>query len=192
MTKALILAGGLGTRLRGVTDAPKCLVDVGGKPVIEHILWQLSLHDITDVMVNVHYKAEQIMDYLGDRVIYFYEPKLLNTAGTVRRVANWFDDDILVVNGDTINNANYTKLLHHHKDELMDVTVLAKEARCAGAYVIYKSFALDNLEEGRIIDDCISGHKEYFNQRDLVFHDIGTPEKLAIARKYYEKKVSKV
>lgn len=186
--KALVLAAGNGTRLGKLTEhTPKCLVEVAGRPVIDHVLWQLYQYDITNVMVNVHHHADMVMCYLGDRVTYFYEPTLLNTAGTVKAVADWFDEDILVVNADTITNANYDKLLQTHKDELMDVTVLSKDDKCAGAYVIYKEFAKKDLEVGKKVDGCIAGHAFYYEQPALVYHDIGTPGELAIARKYYEK-----
>jgi len=187
--KALVLAGGIGSHLGDITKyTPKSLVDVAGRPVIDHVLWQLAQHGYTEIIMNVSYLYGQIIRYLGDRVVYFYEPMLLNTAGTVNNLADWFDRDILVVNGDTINNADYTKLAKEHKEGLMDVTVLSKNNKCAGAYMIYKTLAKENFEVGKRIDECIEGHVFYYNQPDIVYHDIGTPEKLTIARNYYGKK----
>ena len=76
--KAIILAAGYGTRLGNITrNLPKPMIDIGGKPVIEHILTRLAEYEITEIMVNVHYLSEIITDYLKNRVMYYHEPVLL-------------------------------------------------------------------------------------------------------------------
>jgi NDP-sugar pyrophosphorylase family protein len=180
--KCLVLAAGRGTRLGKLTqDTPKCLIRVKNRPVIDHVLFQLSQHGFNEVMVNVSYLKDQVINYLGDRVMYYYEPMLLNTAGTVLKTAEWFDDTILVVNADTINNANYTDLVRVHKNKANGTTVLSYKNKCAGAYVIDKRFALDNFKIGKTIDECIKIHYYLYNQKGLQYTDIGTPDKLKLA-----------
>ena len=87
---ALLLAGGLGTRLRPLTDTiPKCLVPIGGKPLLERWLDTLSQIDCTRVLINKHYLAEQVdaflesVDYSDMNVQTIFEEQLLGTAGTL-------------------------------------------------------------------------------------------------------------
>jgi len=92
-TRALLLAAGLGTRLRPLTNVwPKCLMPIQGRPLLEHWLCQLKTSGIGEVLVNVHHHADIVMDFLDrDRfrswVSCDYEPQLLGTAGTLRRYA---------------------------------------------------------------------------------------------------------
>jgi len=76
--KVVILAAGYGTRLGSLTkDKPKPLVDLDGKPLIEHIMTRLAMHGLTEVIVNIHYLPQLLPAYLHERALYFYEPKLL-------------------------------------------------------------------------------------------------------------------
>jgi NDP-sugar pyrophosphorylase family protein len=181
--KALVLAGGKGTRLGELTKSkPKCLLDIKGKPVIDYVIDNLVKHGFTEIMVNVSYLHEQVANYLGDRVTCFYEPKLLNTAGTVKAVAKWFDKSILVVNADTINNADYGNFKKYHTKNQYNTTVLSKDYKCAGAYIIEKKFVLKNFETGKSIDECLGYDFTFYEQPGLKYIDIGTPEGLERAR----------
>lgn len=185
--KALILAAGLGTRLGKLTKiTPKPLVEVNGKPVIDYVIDGLKRHGYNEIIINVHYKHEQIMDHLGDRVLYSYEPRLLNTAGTVKNLSKWFDYELLVVNADTISNANYTELLKMFYKTRARAVSLSKGNKCAGAYMLNKR-AIDAFEAGRTIDECLGSNIIHFNQPDLVYHDCGTLFGLAKAGRYYAK-----
>jgi len=189
--RALVLCGGLGTRLGKLTqDKPKCLIDVGGRPIIDHVLWQLSLYGIHNVIVNVHHKYDQIIKYLGVDVLYSYEPKLLNSAGSVKNLADWFDEDILVVNGDTISNANYKdfidfSMLVHYEDTC--ILTNKTNGKCAGAYLISTETA-QTLQRGKTIDECLNKENvRYFIQPGLVYFDCGTAQGLLKARHYAQK-----
>ncbi|HZS92189.1 MAG TPA: sugar phosphate nucleotidyltransferase, partial [Chloroflexota bacterium] len=90
--KALVLAAGLGTRLRPLTDTmPKALLPVDGIPVIEHNLLLLREHGIREVTINLHAHRQAIPAYLGDgrrwglQVSYSYEDRLMGTAGALKR-----------------------------------------------------------------------------------------------------------
>jgi len=120
--KGMILAAGEGTRLKPLTyTAPKPLVPIVNKPVMEHILNWLSRHGIDTIMINTHYMAEEIERYFGEgskwnvRIQYSREDKLWGTAGGVRRVKDFFDDTFLVIGGDDLSDVDLNKLVHTHK-----------------------------------------------------------------------------
>lgn len=190
ITKALILAAGLGTRLGDLTkDTPKCLIDVGGKPVIDHVLWQLHIAGITEVVVSVHHHWQKVVEYLGDRVVYSYEPVLLNTAGTIKNMSPWFDEEILVVNADTISNVDYQSFLEKTTQVPQDAYILTGPMtnKCAGTYLINKDIA-ESFEIGKTIDECLIDKEiSFIVQRDLIYYDCGTPEGLLKARNYAQK-----
>lgn len=106
--KAMLLAAGLGTRMRPLTDhCPKPLLEVGGKPLIVHHLERLKAAGIEDVVINVSYRAEQIMAALGDgnryglRIHWSREDTPLETGGGIRQALPMLGEaPFLLVNGD--------------------------------------------------------------------------------------------
>lgn len=172
--KALILCGGLGKRLGDLTkEIPKPLIPIGNTTVIEQIVDRLRQHGITQVMVKVHYLPDKIMKVLGDKVIYYYEPILYSHFETIRRLRPWLDgEDFLVINGDTISDVSYTDMEQLHVHDT--ITALMDEWRCAGTWIYCKSYFDKNTS--LVIP---------FRPK-LVWHDIGTPERLAKAKEYYE------
>ena len=106
--KAVVLCGGLGTRLGDlVARSPKPLLPVGGRPLLHWTLDWLARQGVVDVAINLHYLSEHIVASVGDgsafgvRVHYLSETTLLGTGGTVRALRDWFGgDDALVVYGD--------------------------------------------------------------------------------------------
>lgn len=133
--KAVILAGGLGTRLKPLTDKiPKVMVDIGGKPLLYYHLNLLRRHGITDIWINLHYLPGVIMDYFGSGaqfgvdLKYSFEKELLGTAGALKNP----DTDIgqaivngefLVIYGDNLVNINYTKLIDFHRRNKSFLTI---------------------------------------------------------------------
>jgi mannose-1-phosphate guanylyltransferase len=120
--KAMILAAGLGTRLRPLTNTtPKPLLPVGGTPLILWNLFLLRQAGVVDVMINLHYLGHLIEKALGDgsrygmRVHYSPEPILLGTGGGIRQ-AKWFfgREPFLVLNGDTLLDLDVGALLREH------------------------------------------------------------------------------
>lgn len=122
--KALILAAGLGTRLRPITDnRPKVMTEIGGRPVLEHLLRLCVYHGIKEAVINLHYLPEIITNYFGDgrrlgiNIIYSDETKqLMGGAGAIKQAARWLQgEDFLVLNGDVLTNANLTEILAFHQ-----------------------------------------------------------------------------
>ena len=120
---AFLLAAGSGSRLRPITDSvPKCLVPIGGRPLIAYNLDLLSRHGITKVVVNGHHLHQKIADYLAAtqfpfEVILTYEPTLLGSAGTLHANRKLADgaEDFFVLYADNLTNANLSQLGAQHR-----------------------------------------------------------------------------
>jgi NDP-sugar pyrophosphorylase family protein len=121
--KAMVLAAGLGTRLRPLTlDRPKPLVDVCGRPLIAYNLLLLRRYGITDVIINLHHHGAALRTALGDgaalgvSIVYSPEDPLLDTGGAIKNVRGLLgDDDFLVLNGDTIIDLPLDGLVAAHR-----------------------------------------------------------------------------
>ena len=120
--KALLLAAGLGTRLRPITDhVPKCLVNIHGKPLLAHWLDMLLVNGIERVLVNTHYLPDIVNAYVeqsvwANRVDRVYEPTLLGTGGTVLVNRNYFSDQpFMVVHADNLTRFEVNKFIDAHK-----------------------------------------------------------------------------
>lgn len=132
--KAVIMAGGSGTRLRPLTShLPKPMVPVANKPMSEHILDLLKKHDFNDVMFTLHYLPQAISDYFGDgadwgmNIQYATEQgKPLGTAGCVKAVQDWLDETFLVISGDGLTDIDLTKAVQFHKDNKSKATLVLK------------------------------------------------------------------
>src|SRR2546421_6887185 len=115
--KAMVLAAGLGTRLKPLTfEIPKPMVPVLDRPVMAHILGLLERQGFDEVIANLHYFPDSIRGYFGDKIEYRYEEELLGTAGGVRNVADFFGDDLVViVSGDALTDVDLNALVERHR-----------------------------------------------------------------------------
>ena len=129
---AIILAAGLGTRLRPLTSTtPKCLVPIGGVPLLEIWLRECERAGVEGVLINTHHLAERVAEFVAARrgipVTLAYEPTLLGSAGTI--VANWnfvdVSESFLVVYADNLTTFPLTELLafHARHDRLASVAL---------------------------------------------------------------------
>lgn len=120
--KAMLLAAGLGTRLKPLTDhLPKCMVPVAGKPVLQRNLEWLRSQGITDLVVNLHRHPEVVKNYFGDgkslgvRLHYSYEPQLLGTAGAIRAARRFFSQKrFWVLYADNLFHCDLNRLFKLH------------------------------------------------------------------------------
>lgn len=115
--KAMVLAAGLGTRLRPLTyELPKPMVPVLDRPVMAHIVDLLERHGYDEIIANLHYFPDTIRSYFGDRLIYREEKELLGTAGGVRNCADFLDDGtFLIISGDALTDIDLTTFVARHK-----------------------------------------------------------------------------
>ena len=116
--RAMVLAAGLGTRLRPLTyEITKPMVPVLDRPVMEHILDLLDRHGFEEVIANLHYFPESIREHFGDRLAYRFEEELLGTAGGVRACADFFGDEpFLVISGDALTDIDLGALAARHPE----------------------------------------------------------------------------
>jgi NDP-sugar pyrophosphorylase family protein len=128
--RAVILAGGKGTRLRPFTTSfPKPLMPIGDLPILEILLRQLKAHGVTDVTMLTGHLAYLLEGYftdgsaLGLKIGYLREEKPLGTAGPLRQLAGLIDDDFFVMNGDLLTDLDFGALLSRHRSSGAPVTV---------------------------------------------------------------------
>jgi mannose-1-phosphate guanylyltransferase len=114
--KAMVLAAGLGTRLRPLTyEITKPMVPVLDRPVMAHILDLLARHGCDEVIANLHYFPDTIREHFGERLEYRFEQELLGTAGGVRACADFFGDEpFLVISGDALTDIDLTAFIARH------------------------------------------------------------------------------
>jgi NDP-sugar pyrophosphorylase family protein len=120
--KTLILAGGLGTRLRSLLrDRPKPMAPVKGRPFLEYQINQLRAHGLSDIVLCVGHLAHHIQNHFGDgrdrgvQVTYAEETKLLGTAGAIKSAQSFIDDTFLVLNGDSYLEVDFLGLIEFHR-----------------------------------------------------------------------------
>ena len=130
-TKALLLAAGLGTRLKPLTDIwPKCLMPIRGRPLLEYWLGILRKSGIDDVLVNTHHYSEYVVGFLQqsqfkDWVHSVYEEKLLGTAGTLRENADFFQNStVMLAHADNWTCCDFSDFLHYHHNQRPRDTVM--------------------------------------------------------------------
>lgn len=121
--KAVIMAGGEGTRLRPLTsNQPKPMLPVANRPIMEHILRLLWRHDITDVVGTLAFLASVIRNYFGDgsdlgvNLSYTTEETPLGTAGSVRNAAEHLDERFVVISGDALTDIDLSQVVKAHDD----------------------------------------------------------------------------
>lgn len=122
--KAMVLAAGKGTRLLPLTgEIPKPMAPVVGKPIIQHIFELLAETELEEVHVNVHYLADSILGAYEDttsvngmKICMTREAELMGTAGSVRRIADRFNDTFVVVMGDALTDVDVREVVAFHKE----------------------------------------------------------------------------
>jgi mannose-1-phosphate guanylyltransferase/mannose-1-phosphate guanylyltransferase/phosphomannomutase len=128
--RAMVLAAGLGTRLRPLThEIPKPMVPVLDRPVMAHIIDLLHRHGITDIIANLHYFPDTIRDYFGDSIVYRYEEELLGTAGGVRNCADFLaaeGEPFLIISGDALTDIDLRAFAERHRQARGIATLAVK------------------------------------------------------------------
>jgi NDP-sugar pyrophosphorylase family protein len=133
--KAMILAAGLGTRLRPLTNnLPKPLLPLEEKPLIEYTLRLLRKYGLTDVIINLHYQGDKIVGALGDgsrwgmKIRYSEEPQILGTGGGIKRMARFLSDEpFLVINSDILVEIQLDRLVENHQREKGAATLVLRD-----------------------------------------------------------------
>ncbi len=134
--KAMVLAAGLGTRLRPLTyEITKPMVPVLDRPVMAHILDLLQRHGFEEVVANLHYFPDSIRAYFGEELSYRHEPELLGTAGGVRGCAEFFGEEpFLVISGDALTDIDLSAFVARHRETGGIATLAVKRVRDTREY----------------------------------------------------------
>jgi mannose-1-phosphate guanylyltransferase len=134
--RAMVLAAGLGTRLRPITyEIAKPMVPVLDRPVMAHIVDLLDRSGVERIVANLHHFPDPIRDYFGDRVEYRFEPELLGTAGGVRNCADLLGDaPFLVISGDALTDIDLDALAQSHRERGAIATLAAKRVSDTRGY----------------------------------------------------------
>lgn len=127
--RAMVLAAGLGTRLRPLTnEITKPMVPVLDRPVMAHIVDLLDRHGFDEVIANLHYFPESIERYFGERLGYRFESELLGTAGGVRGCADFFGSEpFLVISGDALTDIDLSAFAARHRESGGVATLAVKK-----------------------------------------------------------------
>ena len=119
--KVVLMVGGLGTRLRPLTEkTPKPMLKVGDKPLLETILLNFKKYGFTNILLSVSYKSEIIENYFGDgskfgvHIEYIHEEKRMGTAGALSLIKEKLNEPFFVMNGDLLTNINFKHMMAYH------------------------------------------------------------------------------
>jgi mannose-1-phosphate guanylyltransferase / phosphomannomutase len=168
--KAVVMAGGAGSRLRPLTIArPKALVPLVNQPVLGYILNLLKMHNITDVVITTHHLADHIQDYFGHgsewgmTIHYSVAETPLGTAGSVKKVQQYLDDTFLVISGDAITDIDLSAMVEFHRSKRALATLTLKNVTDPldyGVVVTNRSGRITQFLEkpswGQVISDTVN------------------------------------
>lgn len=197
----IILAGGLGTRLRGeVNNLPKVMAPINGKPFLEYLLDYISLAGFQRVILSTGYMSKVIEDYFGDHyksieLVYSKEEEPLGTGGAIKlayeKVSTPF---FMVMNGDTFFRINLQQFFNHHIDILPEISIALRNVNDASRYgrVTCSSDGFitsfqeksDSHESGLINGGIYIVRSKYFNLLNL-------PSKFSFEQNLLQKEVNK-
>ena len=165
---AIILAGGLGTRLKSaVGDLPKCMAPVKGIPFINFIITYLKNEGIEYFIFSLGYKSEVVINYVDNKYPdlqkkYVVEDKQLGTGGAIKEACKWVTEkNTIVVNGDTLFNINLDKLSLFHNTTDADCTIALKKMENFDRYGVVETdynYRINAFREKQFcIQGCING-----------------------------------
>ena len=152
--KAVIIAGGLGTRLRPLTNnTPKPMLPIGEKPILEHLVNWTKKGGIKSVILCVSYLKESIEDYFGDgekfgvKIEYAISKKQLATAGQLKTAEKFIDDDFVCMYGDSIFNFSLRSMIKQHSIKKPFVTMSLNEYKTTLPYGV-----IETSKKGKVVN----------------------------------------
>lgn len=172
--KAMIFAAGLGTRLKPITDQiPKALVKVNGVTLLEHVITKLKNSGVTEIIVNVHYLSNQIIDFLnqknnfGIRIeISDEQDQLLDTGGGLKK-ASWFfnsDEPFILYNTDIISDINLLEMMNYHLKNNPIATLAVRKRESSRYFLFNNDFDLCGWKNLKTSEKIISKPSDNINQ----------------------------
>ena len=195
---AVLMAGGRGERLRPLTDTiAKCALEVGGKPIIRHIIDGLEAVGFDDIIVTLKYLPDKVKEAVGDdEAVRYYAQKTTGTAQCLKEIEKWLEEEFMVINGDTLTNLDYSKMIEWHLiNDNIDTIFTKDDAIHTGGTYIFDREVLKYIRDEVNIPDLIQTLIKldtplslYMgeNPEDIWYQDIGTPTKLKQARELFK------
>ncbi len=151
-----ILAGGLGKRLRPLTETvPKPMLTIGDKPILELIIEQFKEYGFKNFIISINYKGDIIEDYFKDgsafnvNIEYIKETKKLGTAGSLSLIKEKLNKPLIVINGDILTGIDFDKMLSHHMENNFNITVGVRNYEINVPYGVLntENMIIESLEE---------------------------------------------
>jgi NDP-sugar pyrophosphorylase family protein len=180
----VIMAGGKGKRLLPITqDIPKPMVDVAGKPMLEHIITHFVRQGFSEFHLAVNYLSHIIEEYFGDgnamgcRIHYIHEPEFLGTAGALSLIDKPFREPFIVINGDILTSVDFGDLLDYHIASDALATICARQHRTEVPYGVIrlKDGMFETMVEKPVHEDLISAGIYAMDPQVLRFVAKGVP-----------------
>ena len=185
----VLLAGGLATRLRPITEVvPKSMIDINGKPFIYHQLHLLKSKGIESVVICVGYLSKQIIDYVGDgknfglKIRYSYDgEKLLGTGGSVKKALSLLEEDFFVMYGDSYLNINLNEIWEFYRQQqaIALMTVIKNDNKWDKSNILFKNSKVVAYDK---INSCPEMH--YIDYGCCLFNNVRFSELSAQKEKF--------
>lgn len=185
--KAIIMAGGEGSRLRPLTcDLPKPMVPIMNKPIMEHIIDLLKSHGVTEIGVTLMYLPQKIKDYFGNgssfgvKLHYFTEDTPLGTAGSVKNAEAFLDETFIVISGDSLTNMDLSEALEFHRKKSSKATLVLTKVDVPleyGVVITDKAGAISGFLEkpswGEVFSDTVNTGTYILEPEVLMYFEKG-------------------
>ena len=194
--KAVILAGGLGTRLRPLTEViPKPLLPVGEYSVLEISISRLKKCGFDEIFIATNYKSEMFEEYFGDgsrfgiKITYSNEREPLGTAGPLRSIKSMLDESFLVIYGDILTSLDFKKLKEFHINNNADFTLVTKEMHLPVRYGLIESIGnrVRHIEEKPDIKSQINAGIYFLNPSVIEYIPKGFYHMTDLAKKLIQR-----
>jgi len=196
LEEAVILAGGLGTRLRGIIkDIPKPMAEISGKPFLAYLIDFLSKQKIKRVVLSVGYKFEVIKDFFGNRykginISYAIEEKPLGTGGAIKNaLLSIYGNEAFIINGDTFFDIDLNDFYDFHKSRNSKLSIALKKMDFTERYGTVEIDKNNKImafhEKAQKYDVLINGGVYLLNKN--FFNSLATQDKFSFEKDFLEK-----
>jgi D-glycero-alpha-D-manno-heptose 1-phosphate guanylyltransferase len=193
--EAIILAGGLGTRLRSVvSDLPKCMAPVAGRPFLDHVIEYLLKQRIDKIILSVGYKSEMIIKHVNEKypmldAQFSIEEEPLGTGGAVRLACGLVKEkNVLILNGDTLFKVDIQQLQAFHGSKDADCTIALKPMQHFDRYGIVEldeDNRISNFKEKQPYESGLINGGVYALDAERFLH-VDLPQKCSFEKDYLE------
>ena len=178
INKVVLMVGGLGTRLRPLTEnTPKPMLKVGNRPILETIILNFKKYGFTNIILCVSYKADIIKEYFKDgshfgvNIEYVYENKRMGTAGALSLIKDKLTESFFVMNGDLLTNINFEHMMEYHLSNKSIATMGVREYDFQIPYGVVNVDAENilSIQEKPVYNYFVSGGVYVLNNKVLDF-----------------------